>query len=170
MGLRRRVQEKQDQGLALERGSFCRGQREETLAILILVATAQAGLALLPHSLCLAKNRQSPFLKLATKIYSFIWPLPPPEADFQGPAIKVLNTAIESCLLATLINMPNLNQTLYPNTGFSLLSLYTSTCLWSTALYPEAVLCPSGANITPLPYFFILCLPSLSLIPCPLSL
>ena len=38
-------------------GSFCRGQREETLAILILVATAQAGLVLLPHSLCLAKNR-----------------------------------------------------------------------------------------------------------------
>jgi hypothetical protein len=40
------------------------------------------------------------------------WPLPPLEADCQGPAIKVLNSSNKKSkapFLATFINMPNQN-------------------------------------------------------------
>jgi hypothetical protein len=47
------------------------------------------GLALLFHSLCLAKNHQMTILKLVSKVYSFNWPLLAPEADYQDPGIKV---------------------------------------------------------------------------------
>lgn len=30
-------------------------------------------------------------LKLATEVHSLIWPLLPPEADYQGPALKSSN-------------------------------------------------------------------------------
>lgn len=72
----------------LTRKTFCSSDIvcEETLAHLSM---APAGLALLSHSLHLAKNCLSVFLNLATNVYSFIWPLPPPEADHQGSATKV---------------------------------------------------------------------------------
>ena len=39
--------------------------------------------------------------------YLDIWPLPLPEDDFQGPAIKVLRSGNQKDPLATLIKMPN---------------------------------------------------------------
>lgn len=51
------------------------------------------GLALLPHSLCLAKEKKTlnyikKTLKLATEVCSLIWPRPPPEAGAQDSAIR----------------------------------------------------------------------------------
>jgi hypothetical protein len=51
------------------------------------------GLDLLPHSLCLAKKPKDHISKAATKVYSLLGPLPPPEADDQGPAIKILKSS-----------------------------------------------------------------------------
>lgn len=61
---------------------------EGTLASLSMANTALAG-----HALCLAKNYYIVSLKLATEVYSLIWPLPPTESDHQGPAIKVLKSS-----------------------------------------------------------------------------
>lgn len=43
-----------------------------------------------PESLFLMVNHNIVFQKLATKVYSLIWPLPSPEAEYQDPTIKVL--------------------------------------------------------------------------------
>ena len=77
----------------------------------------QASLALPPDSLLLAKRIT--FQKLATKVYSLIWPLPPPEADHQGPAIKVLKSSKQKPPLSHLINMPSKTEHLFLTRGFS---------------------------------------------------
>jgi hypothetical protein len=43
------------------------------------------------------------------KVYSLIWPLPPPEADYQGPAIKELKSINQKPPLASQINLFNKN-------------------------------------------------------------
>lgn len=58
----------------------------------VLASMALAGLALLLHTLFLAKTHKITLLILATKVYALIWPLPPPEADYQSLAIKVLTS------------------------------------------------------------------------------
>lgn len=45
---------------------------------LLLEHVVLARLALLPKPFCLAKNHQITFLKLASKVYSNIWLIPPP--------------------------------------------------------------------------------------------
>ena len=62
------------------------------------LSMALAGLTLLLHSLYLAKNLQITSPKLATKVGPLVWPLPPspPEADYQGPAIKAMNDIQQS--------------------------------------------------------------------------
>jgi hypothetical protein len=51
---------------------------EGTLASPSVVNTDITGFVLLPHSLCLAKKHYMTFLKLATKVRSFTWPVTPP--------------------------------------------------------------------------------------------
>lgn len=41
------------------------------------------------------------------KVYSFIWLLPFPKTNYQGPAIKVLKSSNQKSLLGHLINMSN---------------------------------------------------------------
>jgi hypothetical protein len=54
---------------------------EGTLASSSMASIALTGLVLLSVRLH--------FLKLATKVHSFIWPLLPPEADYQGSAKSI---------------------------------------------------------------------------------
>ena len=78
---------------------------EGTLASSCVVSMTLARLALLSHSLPLAKIPL--FLRLTTKVHSLIWPLPPPEADYHGPVIRVLKSDNQKPPLVHLINMPN---------------------------------------------------------------
>jgi hypothetical protein len=53
------------------------------------------------------KTKQNPLdsiPKATLKVYSLIWPLPLPEADYQGPAIKVVKSSNQKPTLAALIN------------------------------------------------------------------
>lgn len=134
---------------------------------------ASVGLALF-----LAKDLQIAFLKLATKVYSLIGPLPPPETDHQGIAIKVLKSSNQKPPLTTLIKKPNYNLTPHPNTGFPLLLLYTAIHLWATSIQRQpfvlprqlALPSPSLASLPSSSFSLVLYLLSLSLIPCPLYL
>lgn len=63
--------------------------------------TALAGLALLLHSLCLSKQLDYTLNKPLRSIRLF-WPLPPPEAGHQGPAIRVLKPSNQNPALAHL--------------------------------------------------------------------
>ena len=68
---------------------------------------ALVGFALLSHSLGLAKYHKLTSLKLVL-IYPLITPIPPLEADYQGPAIKILE--VQRSLkppLAYLSNIPS---------------------------------------------------------------
>lgn len=123
-----------------------------------------------PRSLCLAKNRYITFLKLATKVHSLVWPLLPPEADYQVPAIKIL-VCNQKSSLAHLINMSIKIKHLILKTGFSLLpsqtTIFLHACL--SPLYPEAVLYPSqDKQAFPLSLAPFLPSPSISCL-CPLS-
>lgn len=56
-----------------------------------LLKTRQTGLwptLFAPYFLLLAEQCSITFLKLATDVHPIIWPLPLPEADYQGPVIK----------------------------------------------------------------------------------
>lgn len=67
---------------------------------------------MLPHSVCLPKSHYITFLKLAIKVHSLIWSLPPPESDHQGLAINYWSPAIKSpiethsCILLILTQTP----------------------------------------------------------------
>jgi hypothetical protein len=50
--------------------------------------------SLIPSAL--AKNPYITSLKLTNKVFSLTWPLPLPEADYQGPAIKVSKAPFSS--------------------------------------------------------------------------
>ena len=78
---------------------------EGTLGSLKVGTMALAGLVLLPHSLCLIQKHQITSLKLTTKVYSLIWLLPSPKADYQGPAKKVLKSSNQKLPLVHLISM-----------------------------------------------------------------
>lgn len=78
-----------------------------TLVTLSMAHIALTYLALLPHSLCLAKKHDIIVLKLATRVHSIIWPYPPPEAYYQGPVIKILKYSNQKPSLAHLINTSN---------------------------------------------------------------
>ena len=96
-----------------------------------------------------------------------------PEADYQGPAIKLLKSSQQKLPLAQLINM--LIKMKYPilTWGFPLY-LYKPPFSYVpslSSLSPEAVLCPPGQILLLLfPFSLILYLLSLSLRPCLLSL
>ena len=78
------------------------------------------------------------FLKLATRVFPLICPLPHPETDYQGPATKVLKSSNQESPLAHLITYSIRIKYLYK-------SLFSDvSCL--SPLYPEAVLCPPGIN------------------------
>jgi hypothetical protein len=79
----------------------CRPDFEGKLASSGVVKVALAGLA--PYSLRLEKKCLITFLKLATKVYSLIWILPP-EAEYQGRIITVLKSSNQKPPLAHLIN------------------------------------------------------------------
>lgn len=66
------------------------------------------GLALLPNSFYLAKKKKKPLdYILKDRLQGLIWPLPPTEADFQGPVIKVLKSSNQKPPVAHPVNMPN---------------------------------------------------------------
>lgn len=76
-----------------------------TLASSSLANMTVAGHVLFFHSLFLVKNCQIAFLKMFPRAYSLIWPLPHPKTDYQGLAIKVLNSSYQKPPLATLSNI-----------------------------------------------------------------
>lgn len=112
-----------------------------------------------PPSLHLAKCLMTS-LKLATKIYSLIRPLPPPEADNHGPALKVLKPRNQQPPLAYLINTPiKIKQPILAQVYKVPFSYMPSL----SPLYPEAVLCLSPLQAK---YHFPFSLPPF--LPCPL--
>lgn len=96
-------------------------------------------------------------LALATKVFPLICSRPPPQADKQFLAIKVLKSCNQKPHLAYLINMCNRNEIPHPNIGFPLLPFYKLFAYGPhlPPLYPEVVLRPSRANI-PYPSPFVL--------------
>ena len=78
---------------------------EGTLANWTVENMALAGLDVLSSPSVSLKTIR--FLKLATKVYLVIWSLPFPEADYQGPTIKVLKFNNQKLPLAHLIYMLN---------------------------------------------------------------
>lgn len=80
---------------------------EGTPASSRVVSMALASLAFLLPSLCLAENCYIIFLKLVTKVYLLIWPVLHPEADYQGPLIKVQKSRNQKPPLPHLTNTPN---------------------------------------------------------------
>ena len=110
---------------------------------------AVVGLVLLP--LCLVKNCQITFLKLAPKVYSFAWPFLPPEADYQNPASKVQHSKV--LYLTHPIKIKHLILTwVYPFTFTNYRFFMCQVCFLSTQRQS---------------FSRILCLLSMSLIPCP---
>ena len=56
---------------------------------------------------CLATNHQITSVKVATKVFSVIWPLPPLELDYQDPVIKELKASNQKPCQVQLIYLPN---------------------------------------------------------------
>lgn len=128
------------------------------------------------NSFCLAllfysfANPSDYILKLASHQGLFpIWLLPPPKADFQGPAIKVLTSSIKPIPPLAVLTCPiKINQLILtqgPPLSYELPFAY-GPC--RSSLYSEVVLGSPGTNNL-FPFFLVLYFLSLSLIPCTLS-
>lgn len=72
-----------------------------------LASPSMENMALAALALVFLAKSQTISLKLALNVHSLIWLLRPPEAGYQGPAIKALKSSIQKPPLSNPINMPN---------------------------------------------------------------